>query len=67
MIMLTREAVEVHDHALQIMTEKFQLCELGHYHLGKVHNFSEITSGSWDAPDYPTCSRTPLQYFSHEG
>jgi hypothetical protein len=28
---------------------------------------SEITSGSWDAPDYPTCSRTLLQLFGYEG
>jgi hypothetical protein len=33
----------------------------GHYRLGKLHRCSEITSGSWDAPDYPTCPRTPLQ------
>jgi hypothetical protein len=43
------------------MTEQFQLCEWGHCHLGKLHLFSEITYESWDAPDYPTCPRTPLQ------
>jgi hypothetical protein len=29
----------------------------------KLHRCSEITSGSWDAPHYPTCPRTP---FTHE-
>jgi hypothetical protein len=36
------------------MTEHFQLCEWGHCRLGKLHRCLEITSGSWDAPDYPT-------------
>jgi hypothetical protein len=31
---------------------------MGDSRLGKLHSCSEITSGSWDAPDYPTCSRT---------
>jgi hypothetical protein len=43
------------------MAEQFQLCELGHCRHGKLHRCSEITSGPWDAPDYPTCPRTPLQ------
>jgi hypothetical protein len=30
MIMLAREDVEVHLHALQTTTEQFQLCEGGH-------------------------------------
>jgi hypothetical protein len=60
-IVLAREDVEVHLHALQIMTEEFQLCEWGLYRrLGKLYCCSEITSGSWDAPDYPTCPRTPF-------
>jgi hypothetical protein len=50
---------EVHLRALQIMTEQFQLCEWGHCRLGKLHRCSEITSGSLDAPDYRTYSRTP--------
>jgi hypothetical protein len=52
--------VEVQLHALKTMTEQFQLCEWGHCHLGKLHSCSEM-SGSWDAPDYPTCPSTPLQ------
>jgi hypothetical protein len=44
------------------MTEHFQLCEWGRCRrLGKLHHCSEITTESWDAPDYPTCSRIPLQ------
>jgi hypothetical protein len=35
--MLAMEDVEVHLNALQTMTEQFQLCEWGHYHLGKLH------------------------------
>jgi hypothetical protein len=46
------EDVEVHLHAFQTMTEQFQMYEWGHGHLGKVHHCSEITSRSWDAPDY---------------
>jgi hypothetical protein len=34
---------------------------MGHCRLGKLHPCSEITSGSRDEPDYPTCPRTPLQ------
>jgi hypothetical protein len=55
-----REDVEVHLHALQTMTEQVELCEWGHY-LGKLHHCSEIMSGLWDAPDYPTCPHTLLQ------
>jgi hypothetical protein len=43
-IVLARDGVEVHLHALQTMTEQFQL-------LGKLHRYFEITSGSWDSPD----------------
>jgi hypothetical protein len=42
------------------MTEQIQVRECGHCHLEKLHRL-ELTSGSWDAPDYPTCQRTPLQ------
>jgi hypothetical protein len=56
---LAGEDAEVHLHALQTMTEQFQLCEWGHCR-GKLHRCSEITSGSWAAPDYPTCPHTPL-------
>jgi hypothetical protein len=52
---LASEDVEVHLHALQTMAEQFKLCEWGHCFLGKLHRCSEITSGSWDASDYPTC------------
>jgi hypothetical protein len=48
-------------HALQIMTEQFQVCDWEYCFLGKVHHCSEIMSGSWDSPDYPSCLRTPLQ------
>jgi hypothetical protein len=41
-IVLATEDVEVHLHALQTMTEQFQLYELGHCHLGKVHCCLEI-------------------------
>jgi hypothetical protein len=41
-------------YALQTMTEQFQLCELGHCRLWKLHR-SEIKHASWDALDYPTC------------
>jgi hypothetical protein len=57
---LAREDVKIHIHALQIMTEQFQVCEWGHHRLGKLHHCSEM-SGSWDAPDYPTCPCSPLQ------
>jgi hypothetical protein len=59
--MLAREDVEVHFHALQTMTVQFQLLEWAHCRFVKLHSFSKITSGSWDAPNYPTCPRTPLQ------
>jgi hypothetical protein len=58
-IVLTREDAEVLVHALQTVTEQFGLYEWGHCHHGKLHH-SEM-SGSWDAPDYPTCPHTPLQ------
>jgi hypothetical protein len=48
MIMLAMEDTEVHLHALQAMTEQFQLCELC---LGKLHHCSETVSAPWDAPD----------------
>jgi hypothetical protein len=59
LIMLAREDVEVHLHAVQTITEEFQLCEWGYYRPGKLRRL-EVTSGSWDAPDYPTCTRTAL-------
>jgi hypothetical protein len=46
-IVLAREYVEVHLHALQIMTEQFQLCEWG---MAVLENCSETTPGSWDVP-----------------
>jgi hypothetical protein len=58
---LARTDVEVHLHAPQAMTEQFQLCEWGYCRLGKLHRCSELTPGSWDAPDYPTCSYISLQ------
>jgi hypothetical protein len=61
-----KKDVEVHLHAVQTMSEQLQLCEWVHCCLGKRHYCSEIMSGSWDAPDYPTCPHTPLQQFSHE-
>jgi hypothetical protein len=61
MIVLAREDVEVHHHALKTKAEQFQLCEWEHCCLGELHHCSEIMSGSWDAPDYPTCPCTPLQ------
>jgi hypothetical protein len=60
-IVLARENAEVHLHALQTMTKQFQLCEWGHCRLGKLYRCLEITPGSWDAPDYPTCPHTRLQ------
>jgi hypothetical protein len=60
-IVLAREDVEAQLRAFQTTTEQFPLCEWGHCRLGKVHRNSEITSRSWDAPDYPTCPRTSLQ------
>jgi hypothetical protein len=30
---------------------------------GKLHRCSEITSGSWDAPDNPTCLKYSLAVF----
>jgi hypothetical protein len=59
-IVLVREGAEVHLHALKTMTEQFQLCEWEYCCLEKVHRL-DITSGSQDAPDYPTCPHTPLQ------
>jgi hypothetical protein len=66
MIVLARKDFEVHLNALQTMPEQFQLCEWGHCCLGTLQR-SEITSGSWDGPDYRTCPRTPMQQFSYEG
>jgi hypothetical protein len=57
-IAVSREYVEVHIHAFQIMTEHFQLCEGAHCHLAILHPCSEITSGSFH---YPTCPLTHLQ------
>jgi hypothetical protein len=54
-IVLAREDVEVTLHAYQTMTKQFQLFEWGHCIHGKLHRCSEMTSGSWDAPEYPTC------------
>jgi hypothetical protein len=34
-IVLSREDVEVHFHALESIAEQFNLCEWGHYHLKK--------------------------------
>jgi hypothetical protein len=48
-------------HAFHTMTEQFQVCEWGHYHLARLHRCSEITPGSWDALDNSTCPRTSLQ------
>jgi hypothetical protein len=41
--MLAREDAEVHFHALQIMTQQFQLREWGHYCREKWNHCSEIT------------------------
>jgi hypothetical protein len=60
LIVLACEDAEVDLHALQTMSEQFQLCEWGHCHLEKLHRCSKITSGSRDAPDYTT-KRTSLQ------
>jgi hypothetical protein len=51
-IVLAREDVEVHLHALQTMNEQFLLCVWGHCRLGKVHHCSEM-SESWDAITQP--------------
>jgi hypothetical protein len=45
MIVLAREDVEVHSHALQTIIEQFQLWEWGHYRLQRLHRFSEIIMG----------------------
>jgi hypothetical protein len=63
---LAREDVAVYLHALQTLTEQFQLCEWEHCCLGKLECL-KITSESWDAPNYPTCLDIPLQQFGHEG
>jgi hypothetical protein len=39
--LLTRECNVVHLHALQIVTELFQVCEWGHCRLGKLNSCSE--------------------------
>jgi hypothetical protein len=46
MILQAREDAEIHLHALQSMTEQFQLCERGHCRLGKLHRCLEIMSGT---------------------
>jgi hypothetical protein len=66
-IQMFMDYVEVHFHALQIMIEQFRLYDRGQCRLGKLHCCSEITSGSWDASDYPTCPRKLMQYFGYEG
>jgi hypothetical protein len=43
---LLKKDADVHLHALQTITEQFQLCEWGHWHLGELHHCSEIMSGS---------------------
>lgn len=54
--------VEVHLLAFQTtIAEQFQLWKLGHCCLGKLCCHSDITSGSWDTSDYPTCLHPPLQ------
>jgi hypothetical protein len=58
-IVLPREDAGVYIHTLQTTTEPFKLSERGNCRTGKLHRSSEITSGSWDTPDYPTCPRTP--------
>jgi hypothetical protein len=42
MIVLAREDAEVHLHALQTMTEQFQMCEWGHRRLKNLRRFSEL-------------------------
>jgi hypothetical protein len=53
-------------HSLQAMTEQFQPCEWRHSRL-RNNRCSEMISGIWAAPAYPSFMCTPLQYFSHEG
>jgi hypothetical protein len=38
---------------------KFELCKWGHCHLRKLHRYSEVTSGSWDVPDYTQPDHVP--------
>jgi hypothetical protein len=59
-IVLAREDVEIHIHALETTTEHFQLCEWGIVILANCIVIQK-KRGSWDAPDYPTCPRTPFQ------
>jgi hypothetical protein len=56
-IVLAREDIEVHLPALETMTEQFQLCEWGIVFLENCI----VVWKSWDAPEYPTCPRNPLQ------
>jgi hypothetical protein len=42
--MPAREDVKVHLHAVETMTEQFQLCEWGNRRLGKLHCGSERRS-----------------------
>jgi hypothetical protein len=65
--MLASEDVGVHMHTFQTTNEPFQLGECGNCRPVKLHRTSEITSWSWDVPDYRTYSRTPLQKFGYEG
>jgi hypothetical protein len=46
-IVLAKKDVEVQLHALQTMTEQFQLCERGHCHLGKLPHSSEKLLDRW--------------------
>jgi hypothetical protein len=47
---LAREDTEVYLHALQTMTEHFQLFKWGHCHFSKLHHCLEM-SGSWELPN----------------
>jgi hypothetical protein len=48
---LAKEEIEAHHHALQTMTEQFQLYELEHFRFGELHLRSEMF-GLWYARDY---------------
>jgi hypothetical protein len=58
--MLSREDAEVRLHALQTMTEQLS-CVNGDIAIVENYHCLETACGSWDAPDYPTCLRNPLQ------
>jgi hypothetical protein len=53
-VVLAKDDTEVHFHALQSMTEQFQLHEWEHCCVGTLQHCSEITFGSWDVPNYLT-------------